>query len=190
MFLMIDNYDSFVYNLLRYFNELNQEIRIYKNDAISIEEIENLNPEGIILSPGPKSPAEAILCLEILEKFKGKIPILGICLGHQCIGHVFGGKIVKGDKPIHGKIYNIINDGKGVFKGLPQNFKVTRYHSLMIEKDSVKDELEISALSSDNVVMGVRHKLYDIEGVQFHPEAALTEFGHDILKNFIERCKI
>lgn len=189
MFLMIDNYDSFVYNLIMYFRELDNDIKIVNRDEISIEDIKNINPKGIIISPGPKSPKESEKCLEIIDKFKGKIPILGICLGHQCIGEVFGANIKKGDKPIHGKVEYIKNDGRGVFKDLPKEFKVTRYHSLVIDKENLPGDLEISAKTKDAVIMGIRHKKYDIEGVQFHPEAVLTEYGHEILMNFIKRCE-
>lgn len=188
MFLMIDNYDSFVYNLLRYFKELNQEIQIYKNDKVTIEEIKEIKPKGIIISPGPKSPNEASICIDIINEFKGKIPILGICLGHQCIGQAFGAKIIKGPKPIHGKVSTISNDGKGVFKDIPQKIKVTRYHSLIIDSANIGNDLEISAITQDDIIMGIRHKYFDVEGVQFHPEAELTEYGHKILENFIERC--
>ena len=186
---MIDNYDSFVYNLVRYFQELEEDVYTVRNDKITIKEIEELKPEGIIISPGPKSPLESGICLEILEHFKGKIPILGICLGHQCIGHFFGGSVVKGKEPIHGKLSSVTHDNKGIFKGIPNLFTVTRYHSLIVEKDNISEDLEISAVTSDGVVMGVRHKKYLIEGVQFHPEAELTEHGHQLLKNFIDLCK-
>lgn len=189
MFIMIDNYDSFVYNLVRYFQELEEDVYTVRNDKITIKEIEELKPEGIIISPGPKSPLESGICLEILEHFKGKIPILGICLGHQCIGHFFGGSVVKGKEPIHGKLSSVTHDNKGIFKGIPNPFTVTRYHSLIVEKDNISKDLEISAVTSDGVVMGVRHKKYLIEGVQFHPEAELTEHGHQLLKNFIDLCK-
>ncbi len=186
---MIDNYDSFVYNLVRYFQELEEDVYTVRNDKITISDIENLKPMGIIISPGPKSPLESGICLEILEHFKGKIPILGICLGHQCIGHFFGGSVVKGKEPVHGKLSSVTHDNKGIFKGIPNLFTVTRYHSLIVEKDNISEDLEISAVTSDGVVMGVRHKKYLIEGVQFHPEAELTEHGHQLLKNFIDLCK-
>lgn len=189
MFLMIDNYDSFVYNLIMYFKELNEDIKIVNRDEISIKEIKNINPKGIIISPGPKSPKESERCLEIIDNFKGKIPILGICLGHQCIGEIFGARVEKGKTPIHGKVEYIKNDGKGVFENLPVEFKVTRYHSLIISEENLPECLEVSAKTKDNVIMGIRHKKYDVEGVQFHPEAVLTEYGHEILKNFIKRCE-
>lgn len=186
---MIDNYDSFVYNLVRYFQELEEDVYTVRNDKITISDIENLKPMGIIISPGPKSPLESGICLEILEHFKGKIPILGICLGHQCIGHFFGGSVIKGKEPVHGKLSSVTHDNKGIFKNIPNPFTVTRYHSLIVEKDNISEDLEISAVTSDGVVMGIRHKKYLIEGVQFHPEAELTEHGHQLLKNFIDLCK-
>lgn len=189
MFLIIDNYDSFVFNLLRYFKELREDVKIRRNDKVSIEEIEKLNPTGIIISPGPKAPEDMKECLDIIEAFKGKIPILGVCLGHQCIAHFFGCKVKKGDFPVHGKVSEIVHDGKGVFKGIKNNIRVTRYHSLVVCKSSMVEDLEISALSEDGVIMGIRHKNYLIEGVQFHPEAVLTEYGHEMLKNFIEEAK-
>lgn len=189
MFLMIDNYDSFVFNLLRYFKELNEDVKIKRNDKITIEEIKRLNPEGIIISPGPKAPKDMKECLNIIEEFKGKIPILGVCLGHQCIGYSFGSKIKKGDFPVHGKVSKITHDGKGIFKGIKNNINVTRYHSLVVDRNSLGEDLEITALSDDGVVMGIRHKRYNIEGVQFHPEAVLTEYGHEMLKNFIDNAR-
>lgn len=189
MFIMIDNYDSFVYNLVRYFEELEEDVYTVRNDKITLSEIESLNPQGIIISPGPKSPRESGICLDILNHFKGRIPILGICLGHQCIGHVFGGDVIKGKVPVHGKLSSVTHDGKGVFKGIKNPVTVTRYHSLIIDPSTLPKELEITAVTSDNVIMGVRHKDYIIEGVQFHPEAELTEFGHEMLKNFIDICK-
>ena len=190
MFLMIDNYDSFVYNLVRYFQELGEDILVYRNDKISLEDIERIKPEGIIISPGPKSPEEAGICMSVVEKFKGSIPILGICLGHQTIGKVFGGNIVQGAQPVHGKVFQILHSGKYMFKNIESPMKATRYHSLVIEKHSLPEVLEITSETEDGVIMGVRHKHYLIEGVQFHPEAELTEHGHKILKNFIEEVRI
>ncbi|MFD3158304.1 anthranilate synthase component II [Haloimpatiens sp. FM7330] len=189
MFLMIDNYDSFVYNLVRYLQELEQEVLVYRNDKITLEEIEKINPEGIIISPGPKSPKDANICLDVINKFKGCIPILGICLGHQCIGNYFGGKIIRGKEPVHGKVSFINHDGKGIFKELKNPLRVTRYHSLIIKRESLPKELVVTAQTDEGVIMGVRHKKYFIEGVQFHPEAELTECGHAMLKNFIDKCK-
>lgn len=185
MLLMIDNYDSFVYNLVRYFKEINEDIIVYRNDKINISEIKKINIDGIVISPGPKSPTEAGICLDIINEFKGKVPILGVCLGHQCIGHSFGGEIVKGTEPVHGKIAYVNHNNEGVFKGLKNPLRVTRYHSLII-KDENLDELEVTARTEDGVIMGVRHKEYPIFGVQFHPEAEMTEEGHKLLQNFVD----
>lgn len=189
MFLMIDNYDSFVYNLVRYFEELGEEILLYRNDKILLEDIERIKPEGIIISPGPKSPESSGICMEIVEKFKADIPILGICLGHQIIGKVFGGKIIQGSQPVHGKVSEIFHSGKYVFKDIVSPMKATRYHSLIIERESLPQILEITSETENGVIMGIRHRDYLIEGVQFHPEAELTEHGHEILKNFINEVR-
>lgn len=189
MFLMIDNYDSFVYNLVRYFRELDEEIIIYRNDEISISEIRNINPEGIIISPGPKKPMDVGICNEIIKTFKGSIPILGICLGHQCLGYSFGGEIIKGDIPMHGKVSKVYHNQEGIFNGIPSPFNVTRYHSLIINKNNLPKDLKVTAETQDGVIMGVRHIKYNVEGVQFHPEAELTEYGHKLLENFIIRCR-
>ena len=190
MFLMIDNYDSFVYNLVRYFEELGEEILIYRNDKISLEDIERIKPEAIIISPGPKSPEDAGKCMDIVENFKNSIPILGICLGHQIIGKVFGGRIIQGAQPVHGKVSEIVHSGKHMFKNIISPMKATRYHSLIIERESLPEVLEITSETEDGVIMGIRHKNYHIEGVQFHPEAELTEYGHKILENFINEVRI
>jgi para-aminobenzoate synthetase component 2 len=189
MFLMIDNYDSFVYNLVRYLEELQEDVKVFRNDKLTLEDIENMKPQGIIISPGPKSPENSGICVDVIKKFAGEIPILGICLGHQSIGYAFGGNIVKGKEPVHGKVFSVHHKGIGIFKGIKNPFKVTRYHSLIIEKESLPECLEITSESSDGVIMGIKHKKFLIEGVQFHPEAELTEFGHEILKNFLERAK-
>ena len=189
MLLMIDNYDSFVYNLVRYFEEIGERVEVVRNDKINMNIIDNNKYLGIIISPGPKNPKEAGLCLDIIDKFKGKIPMLGICLGHQCIGHYFGSKIIKGKKPMHGKISEITHNNKGVFYNVKNPVKVTRYHSLVIDKERLPKELEITAETSDGVIMGIRHRKLPIYGVQFHPEAELTEEGHKILENFILECK-
>ena len=189
MFLMIDNYDSFVYNLIRYLEELNEEVIIYRNDKITLKEIENMKLDGIIISPGPKSPKEAGLSLDIIDKFKGEIPILGICLGHQCIGHYFGGNIIKGKEPIHGKISYINHNEDGIFKNIKNPLRVTRYHSLIVDNEHIPSCLEITSKTEDYLIMGIKHKEYDIYGVQFHPEAEMTEEGHSMLKNFIDICK-
>lgn len=189
MILMIDNYDSFVYNLAQYVGELGEDVVIKRNDEISIEDIEMLNPEIIILSPGPCSPKESGICIDVVNEFKGKKPILGICLGHQTIGHVFGGNIIKASEPVHGKVHSIKHNNKGVFEGLKNPLNVTRYHSLIIDGNNLPEELEITAMTNKNEIMGIRHKNYLIEGVQFHPEAILSEQGHEILKNFIEKAR-
>ena len=190
MLLMIDNYDSFTYNLVQYLGELGADVRIYRNDQISIAEIERLAPDKIVISPGPCTPNQAGISLATLETFAGRIPVLGVCLGHQSIGQAFGGKVVHARAIMHGKTSMIHHTGKGVFKGLPTPFEATRYHSLVIEKSSLPDCLEITAWTEDehgqmDEIMGVRHKKFAIEGVQFHPESILTEHGHDLLKNFL-----
>ena len=189
MLLMIDNYDSFVYNLVRYFEELEEEIIIYRNDKISIEDIEKMNIDGIVISPGPKSPKEAGLSLEIIDKFKEKIPILGICLGHQCIGYYFNAIVKKGNEPVHGKVFNITHNNKGLFQNVKNPLKVTRYHSLIVSRENLPDTIEITSETDDKVIMGIKHKDYPIYGVQFHPEAEMTEEGHKILNNFINITK-
>ena len=189
MILMIDNYDSFVYNLVQYVGELGEEVVVKRNDEVSIEDIEKLNPEIIILSPGPCSPKESGICIDLVNEFKGKKPILGICLGHQTIGHVFGGNVIKASEPVHGKVHSIKHNNKGVFEGLKNPLNVTRYHSLIIDENNLPEELEVTAMTNKNEIMGIRHKKYLIEGVQFHPEAILSEQGHEILKNFIEKAR-
>ncbi|WP_297422938.1 aminodeoxychorismate/anthranilate synthase component II [Clostridium sp.] len=189
MILMIDNYDSFVYNLVRYFEEIGEEVEVVRNDKIDMESLDISKYLGIVISPGPKNPKEAGLCLNILDKFKGDVPILGICLGHQCIGHYFGSEIVKGAKPMHGKISEVEHNNKGIFYGVKNPLKVTRYHSLVIDKEKFSEELEITAETEDEVIMGIRHSKLPIYGVQFHPEAELTEEGHKILENFVLECR-
>ncbi len=185
MLLMIDNYDSFTYNLVQYFGELGVDVKTYRNDEIALEQIEKLNPDHICISPGPKTPYEAGISLDVLGHFAGKKPIFGVCLGHQAIGAAFGGKIVLAKQIMHGKTSPVFHNGNGVFKGLPSPFTVTRYHSLAIERDSLPDCLEITAWTEDGEIMGVRHKQYAIEGVQFHPESILSEEGYSLLKHFI-----
>ena len=189
MILMIDNYDSFVYNLVQYIEELGETVVVKRNNEIKISDIEELNPEVIVLSPGPCSPKEAGICIDIVEHFKGKKPILGICLGHQTIGHVFGGDIIKAQQPVHGKVYSINHTNKGVFRGLKNPLNVTRYHSLIIDSNTVPKELEITAITDKGEIMGIRHKKYLIEGVQFHPEAILSEYGHEMIKNVITEAR-
>ncbi|EQG58546.1 glutamine amidotransferase of anthranilate synthase/aminodeoxychorismate synthase family protein [Clostridioides difficile P23] len=186
---MIDNYDSFVYNLVQYIEELGEAVVVKRNNEIKISDIEELNPEVIVLSPGPCSPKEAGICIDIVEHFKGKKPILGICLGHQTIGYVFGGDIIKAQQPVHGKVYSINHTNKGVFRGLKNPLNVTRYHSLIIDSNTVPKELEITAITDKGEIMGIRHKKYLIEGVQFHPEAILSEYGHEMLENFITEAR-
>ncbi len=190
MFLMIDNYDSFVYNLVRYFEELQEEVCVYRNDKITIEVIRNMKPEGIIISPGPKTPKEAGLSLDIIGEFKGKVPILGICLGHQAIVHYFGGDIICAAEPMHGKISEIHHEEQGIFRGLKSPFMATRYHSLIVDTNTLPDILTTTACTKDGTIMAVKHKEYFIEGVQFHPEAELSECGHEILKNFIDKARL
>ncbi|MCC7642794.1 anthranilate synthase component 2 [Janthinobacterium sp. OK676] len=187
MLLMIDNYDSFTYNIVQYFGELGEDVRVYRNDEITIEQIEALNPDRICISPGPKAPAQAGISVEVLKHFAGKKPILGVCLGHQAIGEAFGGKVIRAKQVMHGKTSLIAHTGVGVFKGLPSPFTVIRYHSLAIERASLPSCLEVTAWTDDGEIMGVRHREYDIEGVQFHPESILSEHGHALLKNFLER---
>lgn len=186
MLLVIDNYDSFTYNLVQYLGELGAEMVVRRNDEVSIEEIGNdIKPEKILISPGPGTPDDAGVSLEILEKFGDQISILGVCLGHQAIGQIFGGKVVRAPEPVHGKPVEIIHDGKTIFAGLNNNFQAGRYHSLIVERETLPDCLEISAVSPDNLIMGLRHKTYKIEGVQFHPESILTPEGKKLLQNFL-----
>jgi len=187
MLLMIDNYDSFTYNIVQYFGELGEDVRTVRNDEISLEQIADLNPDRICVSPGPKSPKDAGVSVEVLREFAGKKPILGVCLGHQAIGEAFGGRIIRAKQVMHGKTSKIAHTGEGVFKGLPSPFTVIRYHSLAIERASLPACLEVTAWTDDGEIMGVRHKEFDIEGVQFHPESILSEHGHAMLKNFLER---
>lgn len=189
MLLMIDNYDSFTYNLVQYLGELGEEVRVVRNDEITLEEIAAMKPDRIVVSPGPCSPNEAGISVPLIKEFAGKIPILGVCLGHQSIGQAFGGKVVHADKVMHGKTSAVHHADKGVFKGLPQDFRATRYHSLAIERESIPECLEITAQSEDGEIMGVRHRDYAVEGVQFHPESILTEHGHQLLKNFLDESK-
>ncbi len=186
MILVIDNYDSFTYNLVQYLGELGAEIEVVRNDELTVEGIIKKNPDQILISPGPCSPKEAGISVETIKQLAGKIPILGVCLGHQSIGYAFGGDIIRAKQLMHGKTSQITHDGKGVFKGLPNPFKATRYHSLVIKRETLPDCLEITATSEDGEIMGVRHKTLPIEGVQFHPESILTESGKALLKNFLE----
>ena len=186
MILMIDNYDSFTYNLVQYMGELGADIRVERNDRISIDEIESLVPKKIVISPGPCTPAKAGISVEVIKYFSGKVPILGVCLGHQSVGAAFGGEIIKAGKLMHGKTSEVRHDGKTLFKDLPNPFTATRYHSLVLNRKTLPDCFEITAESDDNEIMGIRHKELPVEGVQFHPESILTPDGKDLLKNFIE----
>ncbi|KZE34950.1 anthranilate synthase component II [Crenobacter luteus] len=185
MLLMIDNYDSFTYNLVQYFAELGQEVKVFRNDEISLDEIAALKPQYLVVSPGPCTPNEAGVSLAAIERFAGEIPILGVCLGHQSIGQAFGGKVVHAQQLMHGKTSPVHHLDAGVFRGLPNPVTCTRYHSLVIERASLPDCLEVTAWTDDGEIMGVRHKTLPVEGVQFHPESILTQHGHDMLSNFL-----
>ena len=185
MLLMIDNYDSFTYNLVQYFGELGEDVQTYRNDEITLEKITQLKPDRICISPGPCTPHEAGVSVPLLKHFAGKLPILGVCLGHQSIGAAFGGKVIRAQEVMHGKTSPIEHTGEGVFKDIPSPFTVIRYHSLAIERASLPDHLEVTAWTADGEIMGVRHKHFPIEGVQFHPESILSEHGHALLKNFL-----
>ncbi|MDO8586570.1 MAG: aminodeoxychorismate/anthranilate synthase component II [Armatimonadota bacterium] len=184
MILMIDNYDSFTYNLVQYLGEMGQELNVFRNDKITLDQIAEMKPDRIVISPGPCTPAQAGISVELVRRFGGGIPILGVCLGHQCIGEAYGGEVVRADRLMHGKTSMISHDGAGVFRGLPNPFEATRYHSLIIRRESMPDCLEITAETDKGEVMGVRHKTHPVEGVQFHPESILTGVGKDLLRNF------
>ena len=186
MFLLIDNYDSFVYNLRHFMGEIGANVVVYRNDAIKIEDILVMKPDGIVLSPGPCDPDQAGICLEVIKCLEGKFPILGVCLGHQCIGQAFGGKITRAPKPMHGKISTISHDGARIFNGVPSPFQATRYHSLTVAPDSLPKCLEVTAESEDGVIQGLSHRTQPIHGVQFHPESIASEHGHRLLQNFID----
>jgi anthranilate synthase component 2 len=186
MLLMIDNYDSFTYNLVQYFGELKQEVVVFRNDEISLDEVAALRPAHIVISPGPCTPNEAGISVPLIQRFAGEIPILGVCLGHQSIGQAFGGRIVHAKQVMHGKVSTIHHAGQGVFGGVAQPFEATRYHSLVIERESLPQVLEVTAWTDDGEIMGVRHRGLPVEGVQFHPESILTQFGHDLLRNFVK----
>jgi len=185
MLLVIDNYDSFTYNLVQYLGELGEELKVYRNDQITLPEIEKIHPSRIVISPGPGTPAEAGISESVIKYFAGKIPILGVCLGHQAIGEVFGGKVIRAGRIMHGKTSPIFHDGRTIFKGLPNPFTATRYHSLIVEKASLPASLEISAWTEQDEIMGLRHKEFKVEGVQFHPESILTDAGKQLLANFL-----
>jgi para-aminobenzoate synthetase component 2 len=187
MILVIDNYDSFTYNLVQYLGELGEEVVVYRNDEIDLAGIEKLKPSHILISPGPCTPNEAGISLSLIEHFKGVIPIFGVCLGHQSIGQAFGGEVIRAEKLMHGKTSQIEHDGKTIFAGIPSPFTATRYHSLIVRKETLPDSLEISAETADGEIMGLRHKEYAIEGVQFHPESIITDHGLQLLRNFLKR---
>ena len=185
MLLILDNYDSFTYNLAQYLGEMGQKLEVRRNDQITLDEIAKLRPERIVISPGPCTPQEAGISIPVVQRFAGKIPILGVCLGHQAIGAAFGGRVIRARKLMHGKTSRIRHDGKTIFSGLVQNFQATRYHSLIVERKTLPRDLEISAETSDGTIMGLRHRKFRLEGVQFHPESVLTEVGFRLLKNFL-----
>ncbi len=186
MLLMIDNYDSFTYNLVQYLGELGQDPKVYRNNKITIAEIERMKPERIVISPGPCTPKEAGISIDVIKHFAGKIPLLGVCLGHQSIGDAFGGDVIRAPYLMHGKTSMIHHDGRTIFKGLPNPFEATRYHSLIIKRETLPAALEVSAWTEDGIIMGVRHKEFKVEGVQFHPESILTSAGKDLLRNFLK----
>ena len=186
MLLMIDNYDSFTYNLVQYFGELGQDVRVFRNDQITLEQIDALRPDHLCISPGPCSPAEAGISIDVIKRYAGKSPILGVCLGHQAIGAAFGGHVVRAKQIMHGKTSAVTHLGSDVFKGIPSPFTVIRYHSLAIERSSIPDCLLVTAQTDDGEIMGVRHRTLPVYGVQFHPESILSEHGHALLKNFLE----
>jgi anthranilate synthase/aminodeoxychorismate synthase-like glutamine amidotransferase len=186
MLLMLDNYDSFTYNLVQYLGELGQDLKVYRNDKITIAQIEALKPERIVISPGPCTPKEAGISIDVIKHFSGKVPILGVCLGHQSMGEAFGGDVIRAPYLMHGKTSLIHHDGRTIFAGLPNPFEATRYHSLIIKKETLPPVLEISAWTDDGIIMGVRHKKFKVEGVQFHPESILTGAGKDLLRNFLK----
>jgi anthranilate synthase/aminodeoxychorismate synthase-like glutamine amidotransferase len=188
MILMIDNYDSFTYNLVQYLGELGADVWVYRNDQITVQEIERLAPEKIVISPGPCTPTEAGISCEVIRQFAGRLPLLGVCLGHQCIGEVFGGEIIRAPALFHGKTSMIYHDGKTIFRDLPRPFEATRYHSLVIRRDTLPECLELSAETDDGVIMGVRHRELAVEGVQFHPESILTHEGKRLLANFLSQA--
>jgi len=186
MILVLDNYDSFTYNLVQYLGELGAEVKVVRNDEVSVDEVAALSPQRIVISPGPCTPNEAGISLDLVARLAGTVPILGVCLGHQAIGQAFGGKVVRARQVMHGKVSTIHHDARGVFAGVPNDFIATRYHSLVVDRDDLPDVLEVSARSEDGEIMGLRHRSLAVEGVQFHPEALLTEHGHRMLENFLK----
>jgi anthranilate synthase/aminodeoxychorismate synthase-like glutamine amidotransferase len=189
MVLMIDNYDSFTYNLVHYIGELGEEVEVYRNDKISIEEVARRNPRALVISPGPCTPREAGISVELIREFAGRLPILGVCLGHQSVAYAYGGRIVRAKRLLHGKTSMIYHDGKTIFSALPNPFEATRYHSLVVERESLPPQFEVSAWTEDDEIMGIRHRELPIEGVQFHPESILTVCGKDLLRNFLRMIR-
>ena len=190
MLVLIDNYDSFTYNLVHYLGELGGECRVFRNDKITVAEVIKMEPKGIVLSPGPCTPNEAGICLELIERAGPTIPLLGVCLGHQAVGQAYGGKVVRAPVPMHGKLSEITHAGKSLFKGLPRKFEVTRYHSLIVERKGLPAELAVTARTADGLIMGLQHKMHPVHGVQFHPESIASEHGHALLANFLDLAGI
>ena len=190
MYLMIDNYDSFVYNLKAYFQELGRDILVRRSDEITLADIQAMQPQGIILSPGPKRPWDAQLCVDTVKHFGGKIPLLGVCLGHQVLGHCAGATVEKGVRPMHGKVTRVHHNGTGLFAGLPREFDVTRYHSLVVRQETLPEDYQVDCVAEDGAVMGLSHRTLPLFGVQFHPEAVLTEYGHELLENFCRMAEM
>ena len=190
MLLMIDNYDSFTFNLVQYFGELGEEVRVIRNDALTLAALRRLEPSAIVISPGPGTPDDAGISLEIIEQLSGSVPILGVCLGHQAIGQAFGGKVVRAKEIMHGKTSRVHHDCRGVFRGLPSPFTATRYHSLAVKRETLPDALEVTAWTADGEIMGLAHRTRPIHGVQFHPESIATEHGHDLLANFLDLANV
>ncbi|HZN85284.1 MAG TPA: aminodeoxychorismate/anthranilate synthase component II [Burkholderiales bacterium] len=186
MILVLDNYDSFTYNLVQYLGELGAEVKVLRNDEATVDEVARLRPEKVVISPGPCTPNEAGISLALIERLAGSVPILGVCLGHQAIGQAFGGKVVRAAQVMHGKVSRVRHDGRGVFQGLPADFVATRYHSLAVERGTLPEALQVTAQAEDGEIMGLRHRAFAVEGVQFHPEALLTEHGHKMLENFLK----
>ena len=190
MYLMIDNYDSFVYNLKAYLQELGRDILVRRSDELTLDDIQAMQPQGIILSPGPKRPWDAQLCVDTVRRFGGKVPLLGVCLGHQVLGHCAGAVVEKGVRPMHGKVTRVRHNGTGLFAGLPREFIVTRYHSLVVRQDTVPEDYQVDCVAEDGAVMGLSHRTLPLFGVQFHPEAVLTEYGHELLENFCRMAEM
>lgn len=190
MYLMIDNYDSFVYNLKAYLQELGRDILVRRSDEFTLDDIQAMQPQGIILSPGPKRPWDAQLCVDTVRRFGGKVPLLGVCLGHQVLGHCAGAVVEKGVRPMHGKVTRVRHNGTGLFAGLPREFNVTRYHSLVVRQDTLPEDYQVDCVAEDGAVMGLSHRTLPLFGVQFHPEAVLTEYGHELLENFCRMAEM